>query len=503
MPRPPADPAPDDAPVRRRREEPAPRRRAAKGFGILGAVVVVALLAAVGYGAWSYFHVKRVGGLSLSDAVGSEPQNYLIVGSDSRAGVKKGSPGAGAMLGGETGGQRSDSISIARIDPGSDRIDMLSIPRDLWVPIGKSGKEQRINTAYAKSTQTLIDTIETQLDIPINHFVEVDFVGFQNLVSSLGGVPMYFDHPVRDRNSGLRITKAGCAVLDGYQGLAFARSRHLEWNNGKGWVSDPSGDLGRMTRQQLLARAALARTRSMGLDDAFKLKGLVDAALGSVTIDKSLGVNDVLGLGKRFSKFDPDRLQTHSIPVEGFRTSGGASVVSIKAAEAEPVLNIFRGTTKVAVTTTTTPPPKIEQVAVDIRNASGRDGQGRRVSYVLGGGGFQVGLVDSSTDLAAHSVVEYPKGNKAMAEVVAPFISPTPTFKQVKDLAPGHVRLVMGQDFAKVFTPSAKDLPKPSTTTTAPAASGSGSGSAAPAPPTTEAVVGWTPGVAPAGVVCR
>ena len=485
------------------RTRPAPTgRRAAKGFGIVGAVVVFALLAAVGYGAWSYFRVKRVGGLSLSASVSDEPQNYLIVGSDSRAGVKKGSPGAGAMLGGETGGQRSDSISIARIDPGSDRIDMLSIPRDLWVPIGRSGKEQRINTAYAKSTQTLIDTIESELKIPINHFVEVDFVGFQNLVSALGGVPMYFDHPVRDRNSGLRVPKAGCQVLDGYQGLAFARSRHLEWNNGKGWVTDPSGDLGRMTRQQLLARAALARTRSMGLTDTLKLKGLVDAVLGSVTIDKSLGVNDVLGLGQRFSKFDPDRLQTHSIPVEGFRTSGGASVVAIKSTEAEPVLDIFRGTTKVAVTTTTTPPPKIEQVSVDVRNASGRDGEGRRVSYVLGGGGFQIGLVDSGADVEARSVVEYPKGNKAMAEVVAPFISPAPTLRLDKTLPPGRVRLVMGEDFAKVFTPSAKDLPASSTTTTA-APAAAGSGSAATSPPTTEAVVGWTPGVAPAGVVCR
>jgi len=327
-------------------------------------------------------------------------------------------------------------------------------------------------------------------------------VGFQNLVGALGGVPMYFGNPVRDRNSGLRIAKAGCAVLDGYQGLAFARSRHLEWNNGKGWVSDPSGDLGRMTRQQLLARAALARTRSMGLTDALKLKGLVDAALGSVTIDKSLGINDVLGLGRRFAKFDPDRLQTHSIPVEGFRTSGGAAVVAIKQAEAKPVLDIFRGTATVAVTTTTTPPPKIDQVAVDIRNASGRDGQGRRVSYVLGSGGFQIGVVDSGTDVAARSVVEYPKGFKAMAETVVPFISPTPTLRQVKSLPPGKVRLVMGQDFTKVFTPSAKDLPKPTTTSTTAAPAGTG-GSTPASPPTTEAVVGWTPGTPPAGIVCR
>ncbi|MCZ7631196.1 MAG: LCP family protein [Microthrixaceae bacterium] len=97
---------------------------------------------------------------------------------------------------------------------------MLSIPRDLWVTL-PDGSEDRINAAYAESTQTLIDAIEENLGIPVHHFAEVDFVGFQKLIDALGGVPMYFDSPVRDRNSGLSISEPGCVVLNGPQGACL------------------------------------------------------------------------------------------------------------------------------------------------------------------------------------------------------------------------------------------------------------------------------------------
>src|SRR5690606_3960228 len=120
---------------------------------------VLALIAGAGaaWGLWSFNQFGRKD-LDLAHAEDDAPRNFLVIGSDSRAGVRKGDKGSGVMLGkGTPGGQRSDSIAIMRIDPGEERIDMLSIPRDLWVPIAGTGKEQRINTAYAESTQTLID----------------------------------------------------------------------------------------------------------------------------------------------------------------------------------------------------------------------------------------------------------------------------------------------------------------------------------------------------------
>lgn len=488
-------------------------------IGSIATIVVAALVAGAGvvWGLWSFSRIKRVD-LDLAEAESAEPQNYLLIGSDSREGVDPNQPGADVMLGkGKPPGQRADSIAVVRVDPASERIDMLSIPRDLWLPIQPSGEEQRINTAYAESTQALIDTVQQGLGIPIHHYVSVNFQGFQDLIQTIGGVPLWFDHPVRDLNSGLMIPNKGCAVLDGFQGLAFARSRHLQWNNGSRWVSDPTGDLGRMTRQQLLARAAMSKVRSMGLNDVGKVKGLVDAGVDNVRLDDELGVSEIVGLTRRFSNFDPQRLQTRSLPVVPHRTSGGASVVLLDPVAAEPVLQVFRGGAAPAVTTTTAPPPEPSDVTVDIYNGGGVEGEGRRVSYVLSGGGFEIGTVETAEKERATSVVKYPPGGRQLAELVAGWLGPAPELKQDRSLEPGHVEVTLGQEFKHV------DEPAPTTTTTPGptpedtvaedggeggegSVEGAGEAAAAAettvAPTTTTTVPGWTPGSPPPGVRC-
>ncbi|MHB1139057.1 MAG: LCP family protein, partial [Microthrixaceae bacterium] len=243
MPTTPSTPEPEDTGdyrvVRRQRAGRAswswPRRLLVGGAVIVLAVALV-LGGGAAWGLWSFNKITRVD-LDLEQVEATtEPINVLVVGSDSRADITEDAPGADGMLGDDAPtGQRSDSLMIARIDPTSDRIDLLSVPRDLWVTIpGKEG-EHRINTAYQQSAQTVVDTVQSVLGIPVNHFVEVDFSGFQSLVEALGGVPMYFDHPVRDENSGLDVAAKGCRLLDGFQGLAFARARHLEWHNGSRW----------------------------------------------------------------------------------------------------------------------------------------------------------------------------------------------------------------------------------------------------------------------------
>src|SRR4029077_11443630 len=130
----------------------------------------------------------------------------------------------------------------------------VSFPRDLWVSIAGTGSNERINTAYSVNDgpQRLIDTLRQDFGITINHYVELDFKSFKGIVDAVGGVPMSFQTPMRDRNSGLYVDTAGCTTLDGDQALAFARSRHLEYMDSKlKWVSDPSADLGRINRQQV------------------------------------------------------------------------------------------------------------------------------------------------------------------------------------------------------------------------------------------------------------
>jgi LCP family protein required for cell wall assembly len=479
--------------------------------GVLSAVVIAAF-AVGGYGWWTYQQVDRID-LDLADVASGEPRNYLVIGSDSRAEITRDDPNSGVMLGNDApGGQRSDSIAILRVDPDSERIDVLSIPRDLWVTL-PDGSQQRINAAYAESTQTLIDTIDETLDVPIHHFAEVDFTGFQHLIDSLGGVPMYFDSPVRDPNSGLRVSDAGCVVLDGTQGLAFARSRSLEYQNETGWHTDPSGDLGRMTRQQLLMRASLSKARSMGLSNVGRLKGLIDAGLESTTVDSGLGFGDILALGQRFSDFDPQRLQTHALAVEPFRTDGGAAVLSLDEAGSAETLALFRGGGEpTEVTTTTVPPPRPGDVTVAIYNAGGIEGEARRVSYVLSEGGFGLDEVATSPDPTERTTVSHAPGAEAMATLVAGWLGPEPKIVEDEDLPPGMVVVELGEDFESVSEPSGipesqqpdssgdssdgetSDIPDSSTAPTG------GTGSAPTT--TTTTVVGWTPGVAPEGVEC-
>lgn len=517
----------DSAPVVRRdrnrssvnEDGSAPKRRSLRSK-ILIAVLVVAVLvvATVGGGViWGLRSISKIDrvDVALSDVKEpTEPFNILVVGSDSRANISKDDPSASGMLGKDApSGQRSDSLMVARVDLQNERVDLLSIPRDLWVPIAGQNKEQRINTAYLVSAQTTVDTIEQELGIPINHFAEVDFSGFRSLIDALGGVPMYFSHPVKDLNSGLNIKTKGCTILDGEQGLAFARARHLKWNDGKRWQSDPTGDLGRMTRQQLLTRASLAKAQTLGLKDVTKLKGLVDATIGSVKLDAKWGAGDLISIGRQLSGIDPQRMQTHALPVIPHRTSGGAAVVLLDEAAAQPVLDIFRGTAAATpVTTTTLPPPDPSDVSVTIVNTSAGDGEGRRVSYVLDADGFTIAGVVSGTGELERSTVSHAPGQSALAKLVAGWISPTPKVQVDKSLSPGQVVLDLGSDFSKIVKPDPDDVA--TTTSTEPHSSSDGDSgdteggnvgevATTTIPVTTTTQPGWTPGVPPEGTVCR
>lgn len=344
---------------------------------------------------------------------------------------------------------------------------------------------------------------------------------------------MYFDSPVRDRNSGLSVPEAGCVVLNGPEGLAFARSRHLQWRDEDGWHTDGTGDLGRMTRQQLLMRAAISKANSLGLDDLPRLKGLIDAGLDSMTVDSGLGFGDMVALGRRFSDFDPQRLQTHALVVEGDRTSGGASILRLDEQASFMTLAFFSGDTPPSdVTTTTTPPPDPSDVSVSIYNAGGADGEARRVSYVLADGGFDVADVDTATTEHAHTTVTYAPGAGAMGELVASWLGPDPILEEDDSLSGGEVVVELGSEFRTVAEPAeeisdggsdgsavngdadSSDGAGPShggdglSEGSSAAGAGSTSGASGDGPSTTAPATmtttppGWTPGVAPEGVEC-
>ena len=119
-------------------------------------------------------------------------------------------------------------------------------------------ESNRINSAYTKGNDVLINTVEQNLGIPINHFIDVDFYGFKDLVDALGGVTVYFDLPTAT-DAGLHVTQPGCVTLNGIDALAYVRSRHFSQEiNGK-WKEDQSSDFGRISRQQDFIRRAASK----------------------------------------------------------------------------------------------------------------------------------------------------------------------------------------------------------------------------------------------------
>lgn len=376
------------------------RRRRSWGQRIvLSLLVVVALVASslAAVGGYLLYRVEQLDrvDLALSDAPPpGAPRNYLLVGSDSRDGFEEGDLDEGAFFGegAEGSGQRSDTIMVVRVDPTDQSVDVLSVPRDLWVPLPGTGGSQRINAAYADGPQGVVDAIEHNFDLPIHHYVEVDFLGFAGLVDAVGGVPMWFDTAMRDEGSGLRIDSPGCHVLGPEMALAFTRSRNLEYQmeNG-GWSVDGTGDLGRMSRQQVFMRRAADQVSQLGIGDALTLNRLLDVGIDSVTLDRRLGLGELSDLGRRFSAFDSEAMRTYSLPTYSFRTSGGAAVLGLEEAEAQPVLNVFRGL----------PPDALAPVQVDavtVLNGTGVEGRAALVADALSQIGFGVAGTDNADE---------------------------------------------------------------------------------------------------------
>ncbi len=256
------------------------RRRPAERVLRIGIVVVVVLLVVAGFG-YGYFRYEwsKVSSSPCSVCVAAAngaPYNVLVIGSDSRAGETA----AEAQQFGtasEAAGQRSDTIKIVRVNPAAGTASSISIPRDTYVTLSgvpaSTGlsTQNKINSAFAGGPDALIKTIQNTFGIPINHYIVLSFFGVQDAVNALGGISMDFPYPVRDQdcstgvcynNSGLAIPTTGCQVLDGAQALSLSRSRYFQYYADGQWNSDPTSDIGRIERQNLIIEAALDKAKS-------------------------------------------------------------------------------------------------------------------------------------------------------------------------------------------------------------------------------------------------
>ena len=262
----------------------------------------------------------------------SQPITFLLIGSDSREGLDS------LKNFGPSGGERADVIILLRVVPDDGTAQMLSIPRDTYVDIPGRGKG-KINSAFAfGGAPLMVETVADFTGVPINHYVEVDFVGFQAIVDDLGGVEIDFPFPARDGKSGLDVA-AGPQVLDGYQALAFARSRSYEELQSGTWVSVDANDFGRTRRQQQLIFAilrGLARPSSI-----VEMGDLVGGFAQYLTVDTTLAEASLVQLAFTMREVRPNEIEAATLPGD-VATVGEASVVIPSDPEAAQMLAALR-----------------------------------------------------------------------------------------------------------------------------------------------------------------
>ena len=325
--------------------------------GLVGVVVVVVLIAALGYGYFRY-QWSKVSSAPCDTCVAAAngaPYNILLIGSDSRVGE---TAAEAQQFGNATnaGGQRSDTIKIVHVDPSTGTASTLSIPRDTYVTLSgvpaSTGlsSDNKINAAFGSGPDALIQTIQNTFGIPISHYIVINFFGLQDAVNALGGVSMNFPYPVRDRdcstgvcynNSGLNIPTAGCQVLTGSEALSLSRSRYFQYYANGEWNSDPSSDIGRIQRQNLIISAALNKAKSTY--NPLRLNSLLTSVVHDFSKDNGLSPTDLFSLAERYHAFSGSDLQSYTLPTAGAQSPQAGDVEVVQPDEASQMITQFLG----------------------------------------------------------------------------------------------------------------------------------------------------------------
>ncbi|MGH3753885.1 MAG: LCP family protein [Pseudonocardiaceae bacterium] len=300
---------------------PAARRRRRPGrvLGVILGGLLLVVLGVAGYVDWS---------LQRADALADYPgriggtagTNWLIVGSDSRAGLTPDQEDrltTGGAAG--AGGGRTDTIMLLHIPSltSGNPPTLVSLPRDSSVPVPGRGR-LKLNATFAIGGPTLlVQTVEKVTGLRVDHYAEMGFDGFARLVDDVGGVQLCPTEPISDPLAGLNIP-AGCQVLDGPQALGYVRTRQ-----------SPRGDLDRVVRQREFLGALIARASSpVVLLNPLLVGPLAADAPDVVTVDGGDHVWHLARLGWAMRSLSGADAVTMTVPIAGFGpVSDGSSGV--------------------------------------------------------------------------------------------------------------------------------------------------------------------------------
>jgi LCP family protein required for cell wall assembly len=243
--------------------------------------------------------------------------------------------------------------------PATGQVNVLSIPRDTMVSVAgdtsEIGKYNRINATYNTGPDQLVQTIEADFGIPIEHTVQINFTGFVGAVDAIGGINLNFPYPAKDVKTGLNITSPGCQHLNGGYSLAVARSRDYEYLQHGYWQYDGTGDYGRIQRQNAFLKALINQAETKY--NPLTLNAFIGSVVQGVTIDSTFTVSDLISLARQFHTFASQSLVTATLPTYSSGSSlfsSFGSVLYVQQAQANQVISQFLGQ---APEVALTPPP--------------------------------------------------------------------------------------------------------------------------------------------------
>jgi len=417
--------------------------------------VIILLVVCIGLAGSGYLYLRyqlaRINKVSIPGLVtdgAASVMNVLLVGSDSRENVEGDLVDATGKGQAGTAGQRSDTIMVLHIDPNQQKATILSIPRDLYLPIaGTSGKD-KINAAFSLGgAQKLVETIQQNLGIEINPYAEIDFAGFERAVNTIGGVKVYVDAPARDSNTGLDIPVAGCSQLDGFQALAFVRSRYYETYERGQWVHGSNSDIDRITRQQEFIRRILKKSVSSGLSNPLTLNRLIGIGVANIKVDQAMSTKDITTLARKFRSLDADSVEMLTLPTTD-SYAGSAAIELLDKEKAYEYIDRLNGKT---------PPPVTVQpadVSVRVLNGNGIEGSAAKAGTSLQQLGFRIAETTSADNYGyPETVIRYSPGAQAQADLLHGYLSGGAKLERDATLATSGVVLVLGADYSGVRVP--------------------------------------------------
>jgi len=303
----------------------------------IAALTLFCLILSGAAGAAAYFFPVVVAGVGQTGQTVVVPPNRSPGVQAPAPSAAPGAPFTVLLLGSDDDGKNksplTQSMILVRVEPATKHVTMLSIPRDLWVPLSTGGSA-KIDAAYAYGgPAAAMATVERNFHVHIDEYAWVGLKGLIKLIDRLGGVDLFVSNPVlddaypNDINGGFLYDYTRVAVLpgaqhlDGSHALQYVRSRH----------NDINGDFGRSARQQEVLLAIKAKASTLNVAD---LPDIVDTLKGNFKTSMGLDrIGSLLGVATAFDLANVKQVVLYACP-SGCYTSydhgaayGGQSVV--------------------------------------------------------------------------------------------------------------------------------------------------------------------------------